>query len=257
MKKVLVIVLTALVFCATVFIGVANVYRVSGVTLEVNTVSDIAKEEANRMQQELEAAYKGESTLFANDSLALAVVESYPYFRLTKFEKKNPDVLLIEVTEDVESFAVETELGYMILSQTGTVLDVRAESKNRADGEENIIVVGAHPVGEIGDTVSGAGFEALLAMCDVMSDSLNGVRSNIEKIIFKNVEEDGIISLEMREGVKINIVRPHVLTEEKAELFTQKYLSLEDEQRLTGFIHVTENGDGTGAYVKYEPNNLS
>ena len=184
-------------------------------------------------------------------------LEKYPYFRLTKFEKRNPDVLLIEVTEDVESFAVKTEHGYMILSQTGTVLDVRTESKNRADGEENIIVTGAHPVGEIGDTVSGAGFEALLKMCEVMSKSLNGVRSNIEEVVFKNVEEDGIISLQMREGVKINVVRPHVLTEEKAEAFTQKYLSLEDEQRLTGFIHATENGDGTQAYVKYEPNNLS
>jgi hypothetical protein len=257
MKKVLVIILTALMFCATVFIGVANVYRVSGVTLDVNTVSDVAKEEAKLLQEELSEAYLGESTLLATDTLARAVVEKYPYFRLTKFEKQNPDVLRVEVTEDVESFAVETEHGYMILSQTGTVLDIRAESKNRADGEENIIVVGAHPVGEIGDTVSGAGFEALLKMCGVMSESLNGVRSNVERIVFKNVEEDGYVSLQMREGVKINIVRPHVLTEAKAEAFTKVYLALEDEQRLTGFIHATENSAGTDAFVKYEPNSLS
>jgi hypothetical protein len=257
MKKVLVIILTALMFCATVFIGVANVYRVSGVTLDVNTVSDVAKEEAKLLQEELAEVYLGESTLFATDTLACEVVEKYPYFRLTKFEKQNPDVLRIEVTEDVESFAVQVEGGYMILSQTGTVLDIREDSKNRADGEENIIVVGGNPVGEICDTVSGAGFAALLKMCSIMSESLNGVRSNVERIVFKNVEEDGYVSLQMREGVKINIVRPHVLTEAKAEAFTKVYLALEDEQRLTGFIHATENSAGTDAFVKYEPNNLS
>ena len=257
MKKILIIILTALVFCATAFIGVANVYRVSGVTLKVNTVSDEAKEEAARMQKELEEAYVGESTLFADNELALAVVENYPYFRLTNFEKGYPDVLVIEATEDMESFAVQTESGYMILSQTGTVLDHRAESKNRADGEENIVIFGAHPSGEVGDTVSGAGFEALLRMCLVMSDKLNGVCSNIAKIVFDNVEEDGVISLYMREGVRINIVHPHLFTEEKAVLFTEKYLSLDDEQRLTGFIHATESADGTKANVKYEPNILS
>ena len=81
MKKFLVILLTALMFFATVFIGVANVYRVGGVTLELNTVSAAAKEEAKGIRQELQDAYAGSSTLFANDSVALAIVEKYPYFR--------------------------------------------------------------------------------------------------------------------------------------------------------------------------------
>ena len=89
-----------------------------------------------------------------------------------------------------------------------------------------------------------------------MSEKLNGVRSNIANIVFDNVEEGGRIFLCMREGVRINVVHAHLLTEEKARLFTEKYLALNDEERLTGFIHATESMDGTSALITYRANDL-
>ncbi len=256
MKKVVTILLTVLVFLSAVFIGVSNVYRVDGVTVVAKTYSEAAKAEAAQMQKELQEVYTGESTLFATEELALSVIEKYPYFRLTRFEKRYPDVLCIEATEDAEVFAVKAGSDYYILSQEGTILDIRADSSNRADGKENVEITGANPVGAIGEKVRGAGFDELLKMCVIMSEKLNGVRSNLEEIVFDNVEEGGRIFLRMREGVRIAVIHAHLLTEEKARLFTEKYLALNDEERLTGFIHATESMDGTTALITYLANDL-
>lgn len=256
MKKILTIALTVLVFLSAVLVGVSNVYRVENVVLEVKTYSEIAKKEARQIQQDLQDAYRGESVLFAKEDAAREVIENYPYFRLTKFEKLKPDVLRVELAEDEEVFAVKTKRGYCILSADGTVLDVRKNSENRADGEQNVEIVGANPVGEIGDTVGGAGFDSLLRMCKVMARRLNGIRANVAKIEFDNVEEGGRIFLHMREGVRITVVHAHLLTEQKAEAFTTAYLALGDEQRLTGFIHATESLDGTEVAILYKPNEL-
>ena len=256
MKKFFVIILTVLTFLSAAFIGVANVYRTDGVVLEAKMFSGAAKSEAAAIQVELQAAYMGESTIFAEDDLAKQVIEKYPYFRLTKFEKRYPNLLVIEATEDMEVFAVQAGEEYFILSETGTILDVRADSNNRMDGEPNVVITGALPSGGVGDTVAGAGFAETLKICALMAERLNGVRSNIERIEFDGVEKGGRIFLCMREGVKICLVHAHLLTEEKGVALTEAYLSMQVEQRLTGFLHVTESLDGTKVLIKDQSNLL-
>ncbi len=256
MKKVLVIILTVLAFLSAAFIGVANVYRVDGVVLDAKMFSEAAKAEASAIQVELQAVYTGESSLLAKDDEAKAVIEKYPYFRLTKFERRYPNLLEIEVTEDMEVFAVEVGEEYYILSGSGTILDVRADSNNRIDGEPNVVITGALPSGGIGDTVEGAGFAETMRICALMAERLNGVRSNIERIEFDGIERGGRIFLCMREGVKICLVHPHLLTEEKGLALTEAYLTMEVEQRLTGFLHVTESLDGTEVLMTYRANLL-
>ncbi len=256
MKKILVIILTVIAFLSAAFIGVANVYRVDGVVLDAKMFSEAAKAEASAMQVELQAAYTGESSIFAEDTLAKEVIEKYPYFRLTKFEKRYPNLLVVEATEDMEVFAVQSGEEYYILSEAGTILDVRADSNNRIDGKPNVIITGALPSGSVGDTVEGAGFEETMKICALMAERLNGVRSNIKQIEFDDVEGEGRIFLCMREGVKICLVNAHLLTEEKGVALTEAYLSMEDEQRLTGFLHVTESLEGTEVLIKYQPNLL-
>lgn len=251
MKKWLVIALTALMFLSAAFIGVANVYRIDYVTLDAKMFSEAAGVEAEEIQRALTEAYKGESILFANEKIANEVIANYPYFRLTKFEKRKPNVLYVEATEDMEVFAAQTDAGYYILSQSGTVLTVRDDYRNRVDGEANIIIEGSNPIGQIGQTVGGAGFAELLKVCTIMAEGLNGVRTNIERIEFDRVEDGGRIFLCMREGVKICLVHAHLLTEEKARALTEAYLNLQPEERLAGYLHVTETLDETDVIVKY------
>ena len=252
MKKFVVIALTVMLLISAAFIGMANVYRIDNVVLDAKMFSTAAKSEAAEIQLALQEAYAGESLLFAEKADADELVKNYPYFRVTKFEKRNPNVLYVEVTEDMEIFAVQTEHGYYILSQSGTVLSVREDCNNRVDGEANIIIEGASPVGSVGEVVSGAGFAELIKISSILSGRLNGLRGNIESIEFDRVEDGGRIFLCMREGVKICLVHAQILTEEKAEKLVQAYLEMLPEQRLTGFLHVTESLDETSVIIKYQ-----
>ena len=252
MKKIVVITLTVLVFLSAAFIGVANVYRADDVVLDAKMFSMEAKEEAGLIQEELEELFAGESTLFVKEDLAKKVIAKYPYFRLTKFEKRYPNVIYVEATEDMEVFAAKVQERYCILSENGTILNVRDDLNNRVDGNPNIVIEGSKPSGKMGETVNGAGFAELLKICLVMSQKLNGIRSNIAKIEFDRVEDGGRIFLCMREGVKICLVHAHLLTEEKAVALTEAYVNMKPEERLTGFLHVTESLDKTQVIVKYQ-----
>ena len=252
MKKLAVIVLTALMVLSAAFIGVANVYRIDDVVLDANMFSAAAKEEAAEIQLALQDAYVGESILFADERSAEELVKGYPYFRITKFEKRTPNVIYVEMTEDMETFAVEAGNEYWILSQNGTILTKREDFSNRVDGEANIVIEGASPIGTVGQTVGGAGFAELLEICLVLSERLNGLRGNLARIEFDRVEDGGRIFLCMREGVKICLVHAKILTTEKAERLAQAYLEMRPEERLTGFLHVTESLDETSVIVKYQ-----
>jgi hypothetical protein len=250
MKKIVVIVLTVMMFLSATFIGVANVYRIDHVVLDAKMFSAAAKDEAAKIQLALQEAYAGESILFADGVRAEELVKEYPYFRITKLEKRKPNVLYVEAVEDMEVFAVRVGDDYSILSQSGTVLTVRKDSKNRVDGEANIVIEGANPIGEIGQEISGAGFAELFKVCSILSEKLNGLRANIERIEFDRVDDGGRIFFCMREGVKICLVHANILTESKAEKMADEYLNMSPEQRLTGFLHVTESLDGTRVLAK-------
>ena len=251
MKKFLVIALTVVVFLCAAFIGVANVYRIDGVELDAKMFSEPAKIEAQNIQRELAEAYQGENALLAKEDVAVEVIRRYPYFRLTKFEKRYPNLLYVEATEDMEVFAAKAGDEYYILSQDGTVLDIRQDLNNRIDGEANVVIEGAQPSGNIGDLVGGAGFSELVKISAVMSSSLNGVRNNIAKIEFDRVEDGGRIFLCMREGVKICLIHAHILTEEKASALTEAYLNMKPADRLSGFLHVTESADQKNVILSY------
>ena len=52
--------------------------------------------------------------------------------------------------------------------------------------------------------------------------------------------EETFFRLTMREGVRIYVGNPYVMTTEKAQAVIEKYLSLTDSERLTGRVAVSE-----------------
>ena len=91
-KNVLVIVLTALIFLSVAVLGVSTVYRVNTVAVRAPVVSEMAKTEAEQLQEKLTAAYDKQSIFSANDELAKEIVSQFPYFNITGFEKNTPTV---------------------------------------------------------------------------------------------------------------------------------------------------------------------
>ena len=157
-----------------------------------------------------------------------------------------PNLLVIEATEDAELFAVEagTE-GYYILSENGTALGKRETPENRAEEVgENIRLFGFSVSGTLGERAQGEDIDDLLAVTHEMSKSLGGVRTNLQSVTVARYGSVTQFTLKMKEGVTVYLIKPNSFTLEKAKLLTEKYLSLTDQERLTGTIVATNNDEG-------------
>lgn len=249
-KKVLVILLTVLVFLSACVLGVTTVYRVDEVTLIVQAVSESeeAETEEKALRDSLLKVYKGDSILFAKKKNAQKTLESFPCFRLTNFEKKMPNQIIVKVTEDAEVYAVEcAENGYYILSGDGMMLGERTDAKNRLDGENNLIMQGFTATGKRGQQLAGDdAFTSALAFCKELSTLLTGIRKNVLSVERVTMTPDGtaipqtLLCFRMKEGVKLYVNQPEMLTKEKAAAGIETYLSLSIEQRTKGAITLLE-----------------
>lgn len=252
-KKKVVIILTTLVVLAIAFLSVTTVFRVRGVTVETEVISEVAKEEAQVLQKRLLEAYKHDSSFLVKDKKAKEIIEEFPYFRLTGFEKSYPDRITVSVAEHVESYAVKKADSeeYYIIGEDGLILSIRESSLNRFDNSPNVIIEGEglNVSGEKGQKLVGdSKWDALLQFCNRFSEKLNGLRDNVTTVtVSKYAPEYCLIA---REGVKIYVGTPETMTVEKSEAAAEKYLSLTDAERMKGMIMV-ESKDGE-VLVSYE-----
>lgn len=260
-KKVVVILLTVLVLFSACILGVSTVYRIDEVTLKVQGVSDseAARREEETLRETLLKAYKGDSILFSKQKKAEKILVQYPCFRLTDFEKKSPNRIVVKVTEEAEVYAVEKgENGYYILSADGTTLCERDTPQNRVDGENNLIIKGFSVSANRGEQPSSdPAFTHALAFCRELSALFNGIRKNVLSLERVEKTPDGtdipvtMLCFTMREGVKIYISQPETLTKEKAQAAVEKYFSLSVTERTKGAITLLETA--TAIYEEKDP----
>ncbi len=241
------ILLTCLLFLASVFVGGATVYRVDHVTVKAALISEDAKTEAAALQEKLLSAYKGESSFSLDEKAANTIFKEFPYFQMKSFKAKYPNKLVVEITEDDEVFAVQTESGdYCILGLDGTVFGTRSSLKNRSDGADNILLAGLTPTGVRGEIVTGEHWSETLAFCNAASEKLNGIRSNVVAVNFEKPSASvSRLTLQMKEGVKIVVNNPDVGTTDMAAAAIDCYTGLTDSARLTGEIWVSVGSDGS------------
>ena len=253
-KRLWTILLTVFVFLSGTILGISTVYRVDTVTVNVNYVTEVAKEEGATLQNRLEEAYQGVSTLFVKQKTADEILKEYPYFRITDFKKSYPKRIVIDVTENAEVYAIEKTAGeeYYILSADGVVLDIRDTHINRLNGEENVILKGLTVNVEKGQKPMGDEcFASVLALCQEFSTELNGIRCNVVSVQLIRRSPKVVLSVTMREGVKVYINNPEQLTKEKTEEALTKYLALSDAEKMCGRILLFENSGQI--YSDYSP----
>ncbi|MBR2375652.1 MAG: hypothetical protein IKA88_05135 [Clostridia bacterium] len=253
-KKLLIILLTTLVFLSAVFLGGATVYRIDAVTLIAHDVSDAAKAEEQELVARLEQSYKGDNILFADRSEATKLLAEFPCLRLSGFKKEYPNRIVVEVTEDPEVYALQSSSDsgeYYILGETGAVLGVRDSYINRLDGEKNVLLQGVTVTGDRGEVPTGdARFAPMLAVCAKLSELLGGIRRNVICVEALTQTPDGIeipqtiFRITLVEGVKLYLYAPETYTAEKTQAGLEKYFALSDVERTTGRIAVSEvNGE--------------
>ncbi len=237
-KKLLTIVLTTLLLLSMGALGLSTVFRVEQVTL-IARLTPQAEVTAEGLQAELEKAYDKDSIFSVSDKKAEKVISNYSYLRVIGFKKSYPNALTVTVVEDTETYAVESEGGYYVLNAEGIVVAHRAEANNREDGAPNLLVKGLTVTGKVGGNLSGdSAWGAMLALCQGVDDALGGIRRNVILAEVYRRTPQCFYRLTMAEGVKIYIEEPELLTDKKATLAIEKYLSLSGEARLTGRIAV-------------------
>lgn len=253
-KNILIIILTALVFLSAVTLGVATTYRIDDVCVRPITVSDEAQDEAQTLQARLKEAYAGQSTFFVDDTQVKEILADFPYFRLTGVERAYPNLLVVNVTEDAEVYAAALDgENYRIFNADGVALGERGDYLNRADGAEkqaeNILLSGTKSGGAAmtADEI----YEKFFPFCKTLDTLLDGeIRRNVTKIaLFEPTSQpsDSYFRLTMREGVKIYVLFPSVLSTEKLSEAVTVYRSLSVAEKMEGRIVVLHNAQGVAS----------
>lgn len=245
-KKILVIILTVLVFISGSILGFATVFRVSDVVVRVSAISDEADIEAKELRTRLAKAYEKENLLFLNNKKAKIVVAEYPHFRIAEFKKDYPNRLVLTVIEDEELYAVKNadKEEYFILNADGTILAIRDNTLNRLDKKPNVVIdiEGLSVTGNKGEKLIGdERISTVLAFCNQMTKPLDGICDNIVIVkVTKNIPQ---YQIQMKEGVMIYVANPEECTLAKAEKIAEIYLNLSDQERLSGKIYCTNDGE--------------
>ena len=241
-KKLLTIILTALLFFSAVALGSATVFRVDEVAVVATVVSEEATTDVAELQNELLAIYKGEGIFSVKRRDMSEIMEEYSYLRVVEFRKAYPNKIIVTVEEEAEVYAVEKEDGgYYILGAAGAILALRDTSKNRLDDMDNIVIKGVSLSGEKGGVLSGDDcWDNVLSLCQEMDKMLGGIRSNVLSVEVLTRSPETLYKFTMTEGVKIYVGNPTVMTEEKVKKAINEYMALSNEQRMTGRITVRD-----------------
>ncbi|MBR2442550.1 MAG: FtsQ-type POTRA domain-containing protein [Clostridia bacterium] len=246
-KKVWVILLTALIFLSVSILGISAACRVEQVNLNTSLVTAEARTQAEKLQARLNEAYDKDSLFFADDEKAKDILKEFPYFHIVSFEKSYPNRLIINVVEGAEVYALEKQAGeeYYILGADGTVLDIRSTFVNELNGEENVVIKGLNVSAENGEIPTGDGyFSSVLNLCEEISSALGGIRRNVTMVEVFARGPEPIFVVTMREGVKLYIGAPDVLTKEKVQKALGAYMGLSNQEKTFGRIAVSDkNGE--------------
>ncbi len=245
-KRALTIVLTVLLFLSAVTLGVSAVFRVDTVSVELTVLSEEAKKQSHQLRTDLISAYKKDGMLFADEEKAEEILTKYPHLHIEEFRKSYPNKLIFKIAEDVESYAVEVNGSYYVLSGKGIILDVRNTATNRLDGGENVVIKGLQVQGVKGGTLSGDScWDTLFAICRQMDGELNGIRRNVTSVEVLYRTPQTYYAITMREGVRIYVENPSSQTEEKVLAGMEKYASLSETEKMTGSIFVFDDVSNT------------
>lgn len=240
-KAVLTTLVALLLLIAAIIAGVNAVFTVTLVSVEFETCSAEGREEAERIEQELNEKYVGKSSSLLDLEEVRACVEAHPCFRVVNAEKSYPTTVKLSVEERRETFAFASEGGYSIIDETGRYLYVKERNENRAGGA-NILLEGFDLSGE-GD-VRGDYFAELLKVASAFRETLPEIRANVVSVRLVRTTSDArndFFRIRMVEGVVIDLGNPSFKPAEKAALALKRYDSLSDEHRSFGFITVVDS----------------
>jgi len=240
-KSILAITVSVLLILAAVAAGLNAVYTVLSVTTRFSVRSDAGREESRILQEKLDGY-------------------SFPWLKVEEVKKNYPRTVELRVSERLERYAVERtdaegKVFYSVLDADGIYLYDREKNENRLDGAPNILLNGfGEMVFAAGERTSGAYVEELLASVAGFRDGDVNVRLNLVSVTFEKGASDSSttkFTFRMQEGTRIEVNNLTALVAEKTEAAFQRYLTLEDEDKMFGVVTVNDDKLSGGFNVSY------
>ena len=250
-RVILTTVIGLLLLMAVAAAGLNAVFTVTLVSTQFSLITEAGSEDAAALKEKLDG-YVGKNTTFLSLKKLENDVAEYPCFRLDSVKKKYPSTVEVKISERRERFALCEEDIYFIVDEDGYCMDMRAQNTNRAGGD-NILLEGFSLQASVGSPLSGEHLEELLAIFEVFDAHLGDPRANISSVTCKvsASPEPGrfssVFSVQMREGVRIEIDEPeeHPAQKAYAALFDEAggYFTLDERGKSGGSISVVSVGE--------------
>ncbi len=251
-RVLLTTVISFLLLCAVVAAGLNAVFTVTSVEAGFSVVSAEGEKEAAELKRKLDG-FVGKSSAFLHEEEVASVIAAYPCMKADKIVKRYPFTLEVAVSEREEMFSVLSERGYAVISDDGTFLYYKNDLTNRKGGE-NIILTGFGLSLTQGEKIEDENFITLLSAYSVFGEVLTEARANVVSVAYTAGAVSDTFVIQMREGIRIEIVSPADMTEEKVKAALldaeEGYLVCTDGEKLCGCITVV--GGAGGIQVDYD-----
>lgn len=252
-KRKIVVILSVAIFLFVFLLGGNTAFSVNRVDVDFALATDYNYAQAQSAREDVDRECIGKNILFLSENTAKEALEKYPYFALRSFEKKYPNVLRVEIEEKVEVFAFFDGKTYTMTDDEGKVYRTVSSNENVADGGENFLFQGLTAQN---GSFSGDEYYAAALLCGQIANRMTGgIRTcflslTVEKPTKFDSQTHKFV-LRSKEGVELHIFNPNVLTKEKIERAAEKYLSLDDAQKIKGQIIAADDpSDPNGVIVR-------
>ena len=236
--KILLITLTCLIFCAICLICVKELFTVKDITVNYSVKSEETEEVLSLLEK-----YKKQSIFSIDENLISEEIMANRYLKVVSVEKNYPNELIISLVERTERYYYVSASGVYYFDEEFFI--VRREDVHTPKGE---------PLIKIGLTdAEGGAIEVECAVKSIFQLPLElnaqigqclslaqSVSENVKElnVLYTDKEDNYRITLNMVEGVCIEIRKAGADFEQKVTAGINFYLSLEESRKIGGTIVV-------------------
>ena len=233
-KKLLVLV-TCLLFVTVAVFCLASAFKVTDIELNVESVENSPENVSSLCGEEL-IKYDGANLLFLSvDKIKDGLSNLSGYVEVIDVKKEFPNKISVTVKERVEAFTIFVNDKYYALDSSFTVLSEKQSNVNNVSGIENVLI--EFSLSDV-DTNLKVGKslkifdDATATYLKNSATALSDIKGSLQKLSV-SVRKDGVsyktLTLKMKEGVVINLLKADEMTVEKLNATYEFYLALENK----------------------------
>lgn len=246
-KTVLIAFIAVILLAAVVAAGLHAVFTVAYIRASFTTHTPEGEVAAQELKEKLNT-YLNRSMTFLDIEEVRTTAQSNPRFRIVTAEKSFPSTIVLEIEERSAAFVIRSQEGYDVIDNEGVRIAQTQSAENYVE------LTGDFSVSYENGVMTGNFVPELLQMYASFIEILGEPRANFTSISLTSggaVTRLSRFRIETREGVEIVILNPSERVSELGIAAVQKYLSLQDAQRVRGSIVVQLVDEGKEVAVEY------